>query len=180
VIITQNEKINSQFMGTIIDLETTGNFLHFQYDDSRTYRDLKLTILGYINKNELNILCAKGDKGIKELIEETKAIVPSLKKPFYAFQSRFERGVFYHACGLEIEFDGELNNQTFEKKLNACAELGVPDYGDPYNHDGLKCSQAWERGDYKNAIKHNRNCLLTERDILLKRNYREPDPLNFI
>jgi hypothetical protein len=180
MLITHNEKMRSRFDGTIIDLETTGEFSRFPYDDSRNYQNLKLTIFGYVNNNELNISCAKGNDGLDQLIERTKKIVPSLKQPLYAFQSRFERGVFYHACGLEIEFDGELNSQTFEKKLNACIELGIPDYGDPYNHDGRQCSLAWERGDYKNAIKHNRNCLLTERDILLKRNYREPDELKFI
>ena len=178
MIITRNEKFSSNFKGTIIDLETIGDFSRqFAENDSRQYHTLKPTILGYINKNELNILCAKGKDAIDELIERSVEIVPSLKKPLFAFQSRFERGVFHHSCGMQIEFDGELNRETFERKGNACVELDIPNYGDPFNHDGRQCNLAWTRGDYENAIKHNRNCLLSERDILLKRNYREPDVL---
>lgn len=39
---------------------------------------------------------------------------------------------------------------------------------------------AWDNGGYNEVIAHNRACLLKERDILLKRGYREPDILEFI
>jgi hypothetical protein len=181
MIITHNEEVSSNFKGTIIDFETIGEFSkQFAYNDSRQYLNLKPTILGYINNSELKILCAEGKDAIAELIEQTVKIVPLLEKPLFAFQSGFERGVLYHSCGMQIEFDGELNKATFEKKLYACSDLGIGDYGDPFNHDGLRCKLAWENGDYEKAISHNRNCLLTERDILLKRGYREPDAQNFM
>lgn len=181
MIITHNEKVSSNFRGTIIDLETIGDFSRqFADNDSRQYRTLKPAILGYITKNELNILCAKGEDAIDELIERSVEIVPSLKAPLFAFQSRFERGVFHHSCGMQIEFDGELNKEIFEWKGNACTELDIPNYGDPFNNVGRECNLAWERGDYEKAIKHNRSCLLKERDILLKRTYREPDELKLV
>lgn len=181
MIITHNEKVSSNFKGTIIDVETIGDFSRqFADEDSRRYRNLKPIILGYITENELNILCAKGKDAIDELIERSVMIVPSLKEPLFAFQSRFERGVFYHSCGMQIEFDGELNKETYEWKGNACAELDIPNYGDPFNNVGKECNLAWIRGEYKKAIKHNRSCLLKERDILLKRNYREPDELKLL
>ena len=140
---------------------------------------MKPTILGYITKNELNILCARGKDGIDKLIEQSLEIIPSLKKPLFAFQSRFERGVFHHSCGIQIQFDGELNKETFEGKGKACAELDIPNYGDPFNNVGKDCNIAWTRGDYEQAIKLN-SCLLKERDILLKRTYREPDKLKLV
>jgi hypothetical protein len=177
MIITLNEKTSSNFKGTIIDIETIGDFSQFADNDSRQYHNLEPTILGYITKNELNILCAKGKDAIDELTEQIVEIVPSLKKPLFAFQSRFERGVFYHSCGIKIQFYGELNKETFEWKGNACAELDIPNYGDPFNNVGKECNLAWTKGDYEKAIKHNRSCLLKERDILLKRKHRKPDGL---
>jgi hypothetical protein len=180
MIITRNEKFSSNFKGTIIDLETIGDFSRqFADNDSKQYQNLKPTILGYITKNELTISCAKGNDAIDELIERGVELIPSLEKPLFAFQSRFERGVFHHSFGVKIAFDGELNRETFERKGNACTELGIPNYGDPFNHDGRLCYLAWAKGDYENAIKHNRNCLLSERDILLKRGCRTPDILEF-
>ena len=40
---------------------------------------------------------------------------------------------------------------------------------------GFDCMNAWLRGNQKQAIQHNRSCLLKERDILLNRGYRLPD-----
>lgn len=178
MLITHHEKVKSPFKGTIIDIETIGNFSRqFEDEDSRRYCNLEPTILGYIDEKELNILCAKGTDAIDELIERIIVIVPSLSQPLFAFQSRFERGVFHHSCGIQIEFDGELNDETYEWKGTACKELDIPNYGDPFNNVGRDCILAWIRGDYENAIKHNRSCLLKERDILLKRKYRKPDSL---
>lgn len=70
---------------------------------------------------------------------------------------------------MQIEFDGELNNDTSEWKSNACTELDIPNYGGPSNNVDKECIFAWIRGECEKAIKHNRSCLLKERDILLKR-----------
>jgi len=173
-----NEKIKSEFKGTIIDIETIGDFCgDYDDDDSRQYSKLTPTIFGYITKDELKILCAEGKNALKELQRETTRIMPSLEKPIYAFQCRFERGVLYHCYGVELKIDGELNAYTREWKGDACAELDIPNYGDPFNNSGRECMLAWLRGDYKGASKHNRSCLLKERDILLKRDYRRPDKL---
>jgi hypothetical protein len=110
MIITHNEKVSSNFEVTIIDIETIGDFSRqFADNDSRQYLNLKPTILGYITKNELNILCAKGKDAIDKLREQSLEIIPSLKKPLFAFQSMFERGVFHYSCGIQLQFHGELN-----------------------------------------------------------------------
>ncbi|NKQ39887.1 MAG: hypothetical protein HF967_10615 [Methanosarcinales archaeon] len=55
--------------------------------------------------------------------------------------------------------------------------MKISKYNDPFNGNGKLCMHAWLRGDIKNAIAHNRACLLKEKDILLKRGFREPDNL---
>ena len=182
MLMSHNEKIKSDFKGTIIDIETIEPFC-YEYpdaDDSRHYSTLIPTTLGYITKNELNILCAEGRSALDELKKETIKLLSSMEKPLYAFQCRFERAIFYHCYNFTLEFDGELNKKPREWKGTACVELGIPNYGDPFYNVGKKCISAWLRGDYENTIKHNRSCLLKERDILIKRNYRKPDKLRIL
>jgi hypothetical protein len=180
MILRHSERVASNFKGTVIDIETIGEFSReFANDDSRQYRELEPTILGYITKDELNVFCAKSVSSLDALKEQIVKILPTIDRPLYAFQSKFERGVFYHSCGIKIEFDGELNKETFENKGFACSELEIPNYDDPFNNIGRDCNIAWIKGDYDGAMRHNRSCLLKERDILLKRKYRTPDILEF-
>jgi len=182
MLITHSEKNDLQFNGSIIDLETVGYFC--KYDDSRCYQKLELTIFGYINKDELKILCAKGEETIAELKEKSSKIIHSLEKPFFAYNCCFEMGGLFYSCGLKIEFDGDLMKEKvvgvkWENKREACVELGISNYNDPFNGVRRECSSAWLNGNWEDAIKHNRSCLLTERDILLKRGYRKPDQFIF-
>lgn len=178
MIIEHKEDISSNFEGTIIDIETVGEFLN-QYPDSRRYKDIQLVIFGFINKHGLHILCAKGTDAISELKERTKDVMDSLERPFYAFNSEFERGVLFYELGKEIDFDGELQ-EIGESKARAVGELGIPNYDDPFYDRGLWCMNAWLNGEFDKAIAHNRACLLKERDILLKRGFRRPGELKFV
>ena len=178
MIIEHKEDINSDFEGTIIDVETIGDFLN-QYPDSRRYMDIRLVIFGFINRYTLQILCAKGIETIDGLRERTGKIMDSLERPFYAFNSEFERGVLFYELGKEIGFDGELQ-EGHESKANARNSLGIPNYNDPFYDNGYLCMTAWENGQFDNAMAHNRACLLKERDILLKRGPRRPDELKFV
>ncbi len=169
------------FDGTVIDVETIGNFCN--YYNSRRYQELELVILGYINHDEWKILCAEGKEAISELRDQGPRIINNLEKPFFAYNCCFEMGVFYHSCGLKIDFEGDLMEKVpgvkWENKREACAKLGISNHGDPFNGYGNACSSAWLNGNYEDAIRHNRSCLLSERDILLKRGYRKPDPFIF-
>ena len=131
-----SEKNDLPFEGTIIDIETVGNFS--DYRDSRCYQKLVLTIFGYINDNKLKIFCAEGEEGITELRKNCSEIVGCLEKPFFAYNCSFERGVLYHSCGIQTEFDGDLMKEKivgvkWENKREACVELGVSKYDDPFN-----------------------------------------------
>lgn len=181
MVILHSETAKSNFKGTIMDIETIGEFCR-EYRDSREYQKLIPLIFGYIDKNGLNIHCSKIDcSGRIEPTENFKAavaqIMPNSRKPLYAFQCCFEQGVLFHSWGITINFDGELNKDKCEWKGNAVASLGIENYDDPFNDVGRKCKEALEKGNAELSIRHNRSCLLKERDILLRRGYRKPDDL---
>ncbi len=173
------ETIVSDIKGTIIDIETVGDFNNI-YGDSRRYANIVSVIVGYIDNERLLIYCAMGKDEILELKLLTRESIKKLKKPFYAFNVEFEMCVFYHHVGIEEIFDGELNLEKYEKKSNAVRTLRIPNYDDPFFDNGFLCKEAWENNEYDKAIAHNRACLLKERDILLKRGFREPDEIRLI
>lgn len=170
------EIIKSNFSGTIIDIETIGDFL-CQYQDSRQYMEITPVIFGFITGNKLVIYCAKKKSSIPRLKEISLKLLKELPRPFHAFNSNFEKGILYHNVGLEIDFERELQKEAFEPKWRAIKELNIPQYGDPFNDDGLHCMRAWEEGKIDDAMAHNRACLLKERDILLKRGHTKPESL---
>ena len=183
MIIEKREEIFSDFEGTVIDIETIGEFnrnkLYTLYDDSRQYANMQQVILGFINRSNLSIFCAQGKEAINELKVQTEKIINTFKRPFYAFQTQFESGVWFHHVGIIINFDGELQKRKFEGKAEARMILNIPNYDDPFNDVGKLCIEAWGTREFDKAIKHNRACLLKERDILLKRGFRKPNELSF-
>jgi hypothetical protein len=176
MLIRSSEKVKSNFEGTVVDIETVGDFC-CDYDDSRRYCNIRPTVLGYIDKRSLNVICAKEVKGVEALKKEIIHTLPRLRNPLFAFNCCFEQGVLFHSCQTKILFKGELNEGKFESKRNAIATLEIGNYDDPFNDRGSDCKQAWLNKQYELVIRHNRSCLLKERDILLKRGCREPDSL---
>jgi len=176
MILEKSENIKSDISGTIIDVEFIGQFNRFySANDSRRYKDIKQVIFGYIDRESLHIYCAKGMEAISELDKQTPEIVNSLKRPFYAFHSRVESAVLSRIFGHEFSFNGELSTEWKENKATAVRELNISNYDDPFFNDGTLCTQAWKDSKFDEAIAHNRACLLKERDILIKRNFRKPD-----
>ncbi|HEY82878.1 MAG TPA: hypothetical protein G4O01_06270 [Dehalococcoidia bacterium] len=180
-IIRYKEDTASNFEGTIIDIETVGEFNRIpQYsNDSRQYANIQQVIFGFINGKGLRVFCAKGTQAIDTLKALTAQLLDRLERPFYAFNTEFESGVLFHQLGRKVIFDGELQEYKYETKSEAVGSLGIPNYEDPFHDQGLLCMKAWENGEFEKAIFHNRACLLKERDILLKRGYRPPSELNF-
>ncbi len=143
--------------------------------------NLATVIFGSIDRESLRIHCAKKIDSLEKLKKTIADELDSLDKPFYAFNCNFERSIFFHSLNKDIPFEGELGKKLGAKKYEAkryvVADLNIPQYDDPFNDVGLKCSEAWQKGNLIDAIAHNRSCLLKERDILLKRGFRTPDPL---
>ena len=178
VMIEHKEDISSNFEGTVIDIETVGEFDN-RYNDSRRYKEIHIVIFGFVNKHGLQMFCATGMEALSKLKEKANKIIDSLERPFYAFNSAFERGVLFNELGKEIDFDGELQ-EGHESKANIRNYLGIPNYSDPFYDNGYLCMMAWKKGQFDSAMAHNRACLLKERDILLKRSFRKPDELKFV
>jgi len=174
------EETKSDFEGTILDIETIGEFDQSCQWDSRHYRKFKQTILGYIDKNRLHIYCARNMEGIEKLRLLTPELLAGMKRPFYAFNCSFESGVWFNLMGIRIKFDGELQGESFESKKNAILKLRISNYNDPFWDNGQMCIKAWNNRDFEKTIAHNRACLLKEREILLKRGYCEPAKVQFI
>lgn len=180
VVIVHCEVAKSPLKGTIIDIETLGEFCREYGDcDSRQYQNFVPMIFGYIDKNRLKIYCAKSNKLPEKLKTTIAEVLPDLARPLYAFNCNFERGVLFHSYRIILNFDGELTKEKFESKRNAVASLSIDNYDDPFHDDGRKCKVALEKGNMEPAIRHNRSCLLKERDILLKRGHRTPEDLSF-
>jgi hypothetical protein len=175
-----NEEAKSDFEGTILDIETIGEFDPACPYDSRHYRKFKQVVFGYIDKDHLHIYCAQNPEGIEKLKLMTPEIFAALKRPYYAFNCNFESGVWFHQAGIQINFDGELQGEPFESKKNAILLLKIRNYDDPFFDKGQLCIKAWSDLHFEKVIAHNRACLLKERDILLKRGHCEPDKVHFV
>jgi len=179
-MIEEYSEVNDcSFRGTIIDIETIGSFSR-GFKDSRQYSKIQQVIFGYINKEELRILTAQKAEDISRLNEIVSFLLHDLEKPFHAFNCDFEMGVLFHNLKARHLFERELNKEKYEAKKKAVSELGIQQYNDPFNDNGLLCMQAWQNGEIGKAMAHNRSCLLKERDILLKRGFREPAGLEFV
>ncbi|MFA4819951.1 MAG: hypothetical protein WC613_03245 [Candidatus Aenigmatarchaeota archaeon] len=178
------EPIVSQFDGTIIDLETTGDFSkqykHPEYSDSREYSNIKPVFFGFMTSRGIEIHCAESKSEINELLSTIVKLVPNLPKPFHSFNTPFETGVLFHSTGEKILFERELNKERYEAKRLAVEVLKLQNYDDPFLDNGKMFPPAWEKGNMKDCIAHNRADLFKERDILLKRGFRTPDEFRFI
>jgi hypothetical protein len=171
------EKLVSDFQGTIIDIETIGEFngRYRKSGDWREYEGIQQVIFGLVTNEYLQIFWVRKNEEIKELNEKVSGIIDKLEKPFYAFNCAFERSVLTCQLGRPIGFECELQAEKFEAKYSAVRELHIDAHGDPFNDKGLLCMYAWQNGEFDKAIAHNRACLMKERDILLRRGYRKPD-----
>ena len=173
------EEIVSDFKGTIIDIETIGEFngRYRNTGDWREYEGIQQVIFGLVTSEYLQIFWVKKKEEIGELNDRISSIIDTLEKPFYAFNTSFEKCVLTCQLGRPIAFECELQAEKFESKYSAVRELRIPAHGDPFNDKGLLCMYAWQAGEFDKAIAHNRACLMKERDILLRRGYRKPDGL---
>ena len=173
------EDISSDFVGTVIDIETIGSFneRYRNTGDSREYHGIQQVIFGLITSQYLQILYITRPDEITELNDRVCGMIDGLERPFYAFNTSFEQNVLSHQLGKRIVFECELQREKYESKFNAVRELKIDNHGDPFNDKGIMCMYAWQKGEFDKAIAHNRACLLKERDILLKRGYRKPNGL---
>ena len=160
------EPSSMRIKGTIIDLESTGEFdREYPPWDPRQYASISPTIFGYITGETLVQHCAEGEEEIQEIVEIMKDALPRLEKPFYALNCNFEKCVITNTCGQEHPFHDVRERKYRGSKWAIRERLGIPTYGDPFDGDGLRCMLEWHEGNYDDCLRHNRACLLIERDI---------------
>jgi len=122
------EEIVSDFKGTIIDIETIGDFngRYRNTGDWREYEGIQQVIFGYVNSQYLQILWVKQKEEIAELNDRVAKIIDTLEKPFYAFNTAFEKNVLTCQLGRAVNVECELQREKFESKSNAVRELRIP------------------------------------------------------
>ncbi len=175
----RKEQADCNFEGTIVDLETIGPFIHvssrrleFGQDFIRKYRKIKVTTVGTLSDGVLQIAIALGPEHLDMFGKEVLSIVSQSDRPLYAFNKPFEEGCLFWISRNMLSFENELQTSPRENKERAVQQLKIPSYDDPYRGKGFRCVDAFLKGDLENIAKHNRACLLKERDILRMRGAR--------
>ena len=155
--------------GTLIDLETTG--LDMGQDE--------IVLFGYIQGSRLEIIC-RSSKEEAPFIAQLTELVPTLPRPFYAYNLSFEKG-FLQAKGIDIE--GVDLFQPWKEKAEALY-LKWPKLDELFSHaehyfnepviSGKDVPFLWQRflhtenDNYlQQIIKHNESDLLRELYLLV-------------
>ena len=165
--------------GTIIDLETIGPIRN-EFRDTRRYEKVKPYLFGYLNGNTIVQKYVEKPDHTPQLIHWIKEAIFSnlFQEPLYAFFTEFETGVIYCATGIKVNFDRELKMGSGGKE-SIVKRFGIRAYDDPFPGAGIKCIEEFKRGNIENCLKHNKACLLKERDILFKRGFVDPNEIEF-
>jgi len=167
MVKTHREPAQMRFKGTVFDLETIGEFNDkYQSWETERYADHKPTIFGYITNGVLLQYCAEGYREIEKIIRIMNDTLPNLDEPFYVFNCHFERGVCTHSCtNVPVIMIDVRDNKYHGSKWDIREQLGIPTYDDPFDGSGYRCMIEWQNKNYDDCLKHNRACLLIERDI---------------
>ena len=96
------ERVSSDIQGTIIDIETIGEFDESYPDDSRRYRNIIPVIFGYLTNSTLKIYYLENRDGIPEFKDFLIDHVAELERPLHAFNCRFEVGVLIISVTLRL------------------------------------------------------------------------------
>lgn len=166
MVLASCERSSMRMRGTIVDLETIGPFNRaYPPWDPRHYASVTPTIFGYLTGEILAQHCAEDTGEIQEIIEIISDTLPRLEQPFYTLNCSFERCIIANTCRQSYPFRDVRGNKYHGSKWAIRQRLGIPTYDDPFHGDGLRCIPEWHRGNYEDCLRHNRACLLIERDI---------------
>jgi hypothetical protein len=155
--------------GTLIDIETTG--LGVNQDE--------IVLFGYIQGSRLEIICRNSEEEAP-FIAQLAGLVPTLPRPFYAYNLSFEKG-FLHAKGIDIE--GIDLFQPWKEKAEALY-LKWPKLDELFSHaehyfnepviSGKDVPLLWQRFLFtdddsylQQIIRHNESDLLRELYLLV-------------
>ena len=144
------ESVSSNLKGTIIDIETVGEFNRLFKYDSRQYKDMTQVIFGYINQEHLHIYCANkvtssvliritnwvysrfGIEGLRIFKDSTEEIVHTFWIDGTTYQNALElmeNTPTRSTLGLEESLVSVASSylQAYVFTFNNCfSELGIP------------------------------------------------------
>jgi len=164
--------------GTIIDLETIGPF-HDVLKGTKRYKEVKPYLFGYLTGNMIVQKYVEKSDHIPALLGFLKETnFTKFPKPLYAFFVEFEIGVIYCSTGKRLLFDRELKKGRGSKE-ELVKKFGISNYDDPFPGQGIRLIQEFENGNIVGSLRHNKACLLKERDILYRRGYADPPKIDF-
>lgn len=181
---TYLEESPGQLNGTIIDIETIGEFS--ECVGLGLYKQIRPIVVGFLDCNSIEILYITKEtrRDFDALRSVLRRKMCRVKHPLYAFNAEFEMGVLYWFLGRPVMFDRDLmfsmntpyGESVWESKRYLVKDLGIPNFDDPFHDMGFRVPEAWEdfqrSGNVeflKEIIIHNRACLLKEYTILKKR-----------
>jgi hypothetical protein len=89
-----------------------------------------------------------------------------LEEPLLALNCNFEYNVLTNCnCVVPPNFYDVRGPFSKEKKWSIRERYGFPKYDDPFDGNSRLCIREWQKGNFDDCIRHNRSCLLIERDI---------------
>ena len=100
------ERVDSGFEGTIIDIETIGEFDKAYPGDSRRYRNITPVLPGSLKRSQLKIYFIRNQEEIFGFKKYLIGNVVELERSLHAFNCRFETGVLYHFCRSRSTLNG--------------------------------------------------------------------------
>ncbi|MHA2024685.1 MAG: hypothetical protein ACW98U_02195 [Candidatus Thorarchaeota archaeon] len=171
------ERVKTVFDGSIIDIETIGDFSEVNRgtppmgsDYLKRYRSMRITAVGVLSAGKLTICVANGYENLDAFQKIATKVMRDTSVPLYAFNKTFEEGCyFWNSEERSLEIDYELQQAVLERKEDVVKALNIDDYDDPFHGKGVRCKSAFASGDLQSIMKHNRACLLKENQILSKR-----------
>jgi len=158
--------------GTIIDLETIG-LIRNNLSGLSKYGLVQPYLFGYLFENTLVQKYVEKFDHIPAFIDllQSMDFFGFSERPFFAYNTEFERGVLYFSTGKTVLFDGDIKKGK-ESKEAVVRRLGIETYSDPFPGAGIKCIEEFKKGNIADCLAHNQSCLLKEREILFREGYR--------
>ena len=166
-VLIKKEPSSMMYPGTIIDIETIGSF-NYNYPkyEAEHYASVIPTIFGLLTNRSLVQYCAEGTRDIRNLLRKINSVLPILEEPLLALNCNFEYNVLSNCnCFVPPNFVDVRGQLLQASKWSIRERYGFPKYDDPFEGDGSLCIFEWQKGNYEDCLRHNRSCLLIERDI---------------
>ena len=168
------------FEGAVIDLETDEQPFSADLKGAHRYRNFSVTCCGFLDTDTIEIFARTTQSSDELLVRAVDEKVKKTNQPYCAFNAGFDMALLSKLMKKDIHFQRELQQFERQKKEYFRQNLGLPDFGDPFNGQGFLAAKEWTdyliTGDMncvKRITAHNLACVSTEYAFLILQGYRE-------